>query len=320
MRVQLVTDDMPALGLGISGDHGLHMGQEIGLRPCGASIRGHQFARDDIAAQDKAARAMTHILELAPLDFTGSERQSGMLALSGLHTSQLVSAHAHFALLCQLWGLLIQATDGFDRFLLVRILRRGQPIADQMRLEIVFFNNRAACRGEICATMPRRMTSSAISRPVHWLIGRSFGCSQAMATIRQVCSAVIWACRPGRGTSPRRSSTGKSSKEAACKPIQRMRHRRTVSTQMPNSRAICELFRPWAAAKMIRPRRASGWGVPCRRTSASISLRSLSLKVSRSGLGPRMDCFLLRVGDLIILQTYFSRNVLVRLQKAPFFQ
>ena len=81
MRVQLVTDDMPALGLGISGDHGLHMGQEIGLRPCGASIRGHQLARDDIAAQNKAARAMTHILELAPLDFTGSERQSGMLAL-----------------------------------------------------------------------------------------------------------------------------------------------------------------------------------------------------------------------------------------------
>src|SRR5437588_13012752 len=80
MRVQLVTDDMPALGLGISGDHGLHMGPEIGLRPCGASIRGHQLARDDIAAQNKAARAMTYILELAPLDFTGSERQSGMLA------------------------------------------------------------------------------------------------------------------------------------------------------------------------------------------------------------------------------------------------
>src|SRR5207248_1883556 len=56
---------------------------------------------------------------------------------------------------------------------------------------------------------------------------------------------------------------------------------------------------------------ASCWAVPCRRTSASISLRSLSLKVSRSGLGPRMDCFLLLVGDLIILQTYFSRNVLV---------
>src|SRR5439155_26287937 len=103
---------------------------------------------------------------------------------------------------------------------------------------------------------------------------------------------------------------GKSSKEAACKPIQRVRHRRTVSTQMPNARAICELFRPWAAPKMMRPRRASCWAVPCRRTSASISLRSLSLKVSRSGLGPRMDCFLLLVGDLIILQTYFSRNVL----------
>src|SRR6266566_8176629 len=287
------------------------MGQEIGLCARGASGRGQQLARDDIAAQEKAARAMTDILELAPLHFTGSQRQSWMLALQRLHASQLVSAHAHFALLCQLWGLLIQATDGFDRFLLVRILRRGQPIADQMRLEIVFFNNRAACRGEICATMPRRMTSSAISRPVHWLIGRSFGCSQAMATIWQVCSAVIWACRPGRGTSQRRSFTGKSSKEAACKPIQRMRHMRTVSTQMPNSRAICELFLSSAAARMMRPRRASCWGVPCRRTSASTSVRSVSLKVSRSGLGPRMLRFLLLVCDLIILQTYFSRNVLV---------
>src|SRR6266568_1791141 len=286
------------------------MGQEIGLCARGASGRGQQLARDDIAAQEKAARAMTDILELAPLHFTGSQRQSWMLALQRLHASQLVGAHGLFALLCQLRCLLIQATDRFHRFLLVRICWRGQPIADQMRLEIVFFNSRAACRGEICATMPRRMTSSAISRPVHWLIGRSFGCSQAMATIWQVCSAVIWACRPGRGTSQRRSFTGKSSKEAACKPIQRMRHMRTVSTQMPNSRAICELFLSSAAARMMRPRRASCWGVPCRRTSASTSVRSVSLKVSRSGLGPRMLRFLLLVCDLIILQTYFSRNVL----------
>src|SRR5437016_14499732 len=108
---------------------------------------------------------MTDILELAPLDFARSQRQSWMLALQGLHASQLVGAHARFTLLCQLRGLLIQATDGFHRFLLVRILRWGQPIADQMRLEIVFFNNREACRGVICVIITLRMNSS-------WFSGR----------------------------------------------------------------------------------------------------------------------------------------------------
>jgi hypothetical protein len=99
----------------------------------------------------------------------------------------------------------------------LRISRWGEPIADQMGFEIPFLSTRAACRGEICLTIPRRITSSAISRPVQWLIGRPFGCWQAIATMWQVCSAVISDGRPGRGTSESRSTTGSSSHGTTCK-------------------------------------------------------------------------------------------------------
>src|SRR5712692_825663 len=214
--------------------------------------------------------------------------ESRMLALQGLHPGQLVGNDHLFALLGQTGRLLIQGTDCFHCFVPMFIDRRGQPVADQMRLEIPFFNSRAACRGEICLMMPRAITSSAISRPVQWLIGRSFGCSQAIAIIWQVCSAVICEGRPGRGTSERRSLTDTSSSATACQPIQRMRQQRTVSTLIPKSRAIWLLFFPASAIKMIRPRSASCWGVLCRRTSNSNSFRSASFKVSASGLGPRI--------------------------------
>ena len=60
-----------------------------------------------------------------------------------------------------------------------------EPIPDQVWLEIPLFSSRAAWRGEIWATMPRLITSSAISWPDQWLIGRSdcSGFSQARAVI-----------------------------------------------------------------------------------------------------------------------------------------
>ena len=122
-----------------------------------------------------------------------------MLAFERLHARQLVGTHDHFSLLGSLRRLCIHAADGFDLSVTLRLLGRGQPIADQVWLETPFFNRRAACRGEICLMMPRRITSSAISRPVHWLMGRSLGCSQDMAITWQVCSAVIWLLLPGRG-------------------------------------------------------------------------------------------------------------------------
>src|SRR5215207_9812245 len=72
-------------------------------------------------------------------------------------------------------------------------------------------------------TMPRCLISAAISRLVHWLIGRceSLGDSQANATIWQTCSAVIVSGLPGRGASIRRSMIGKSSKLAGFAASQR---------------------------------------------------------------------------------------------------
>ena len=79
------------------------------------------------------------------------------------------------------------------------------------------FPRRAACRGEICLIIPRRITSSAISRPVHWLIGRSLGCEHPIAITWQICSAVIWLLLPGRGTSRSRSCTDRSASAMFCK-------------------------------------------------------------------------------------------------------
>ena len=90
-----------------------------------------------------------------------------MFALQGLDPGQLIGTHDALSLLSQDRGLVIHLTNGDNGVVSLRILRRRQPIADQMRLEIPFFKRRPACRGEIVGTIPRRITSSAISRPVH---------------------------------------------------------------------------------------------------------------------------------------------------------
>ena len=65
---------------------------------------------------------------------------------------------------------------------------RGQPIADPMRFEVsLFFKKRPTERCEMFGTRPRRMASSAISRWLQWLMGRSLfdGFSHVMATSAQ---------------------------------------------------------------------------------------------------------------------------------------
>ncbi len=292
MDIQIVTDDVPALGLWVSRNHRLHMCQEIGLCPRGSTCGGQNLSGDDMAAEDERPGSMTDIFEFAPLDFAWSQGQSRMLALQGLHPGQLVGTDRLFALRGQTGCLLIQGTDRFHCFVPMFIDRRGQPVADQMRLEIPIFPSRAACRGEICLMMPRAITSSAISRPVQWLIGRSFGCSQAIAIIWQVCSAVICEGRPERGTSSRRSLTDTSSSATACQPIQRMRQQRTVSTLIPRSRAIWLLFFPASASKMIRPmpRQLLGSAVPTHQQLQFVSLDIVQGQCFRFGashwLGP----------------------------------
>jgi hypothetical protein len=104
-----------------------------------------------------------------------------MLALQGLHACQLIAAERPFALFSQRGGLTIQRIDVDDLLVELSIWLRREPVPDQVRFKVPLFSSRAAWRGEIWATMPRCMISSAISRPDQWLIGRSdcSGFSQA---------------------------------------------------------------------------------------------------------------------------------------------
>ncbi len=128
---------------------------------------------------------MPHVLELAPQHMAGLHRQVRMFALQSLHPSQFIHADSALSLLGPFRGTGIHLTslDNFLVALLIGYLR--QPVAEAVRLQAPFLSSRAACRGEICSTIPRAFTSSAISRPVHWLIGRPdlAGASHAKAAI-----------------------------------------------------------------------------------------------------------------------------------------
>src|SRR6266849_4260514 len=253
MDVEVVTDKMPAGGLGIGGHDGLHMGQKILLCARGSSVGSHDLSGHHISTEDEGTGAVTGVLELASLHFSGSQRQSGVLTLQGLNPGQFIRADRAFALFGQLWSLSIDLTDRPHGFFFLRVRWRSQPVADQMRLQSVFFNKRAACRGEICLTIPRVITSSAISRPVHWLIGRPAfaGASHVNAAIWQRCSVVIRDGAPGRGASCKRSTMLNVLSSIPCKPTHLSRQRRTVSTLMARSRAIRALDCPSAAANTI---------------------------------------------------------------------
>ena len=138
--------------------------------------------------------------------------------------------------------------------------------------------------------MPRFMISSASSRPVQWLMGRSesAGCSQAIASILHRWSAVICGGAPGRGKSSKRSSMLRSARAMGWSINHRWRQRRAVLTLMPSSLAICELFLPAAAAKTIRARSAICCGALCRLTNFSRSRRTSSVSLTSEGFGVGM--------------------------------
>ena len=139
--------------------------------------------------------------------------------------------------------------------------------------------------------VPRLITSSAISRWVQWVMGRPdwLGASQAMATMAQICSAVIVEGLPERGASRRRSSMLSAARGIGWSICQRARQCCTRSRVTSRDRAISELLRPSAAAKRIWARRASCCGVECRRTKALRASRCSSVSSTAKGLGPRMS-------------------------------
>src|ERR687886_414533 len=290
MDVQIVHHKPPACRWRLTHDHLLHMCYEIRFRPRWPQERGNNLARHHVATQDTRTGAMPDVLKFAARDLARCQRQARMLALQRLHPGQFIRAHRAFALLRTGWCLTIDRTDGADCLRQVLIRGRGQPVAAQLRLEIPFLSRRAAWRSEIFGTMPRLITSSAISRPVHWEIGRpaSLGASQARATIWQRCCAVIWMGRPARGTSLRRSSKERSASGMGAKASQRMRQRRTVSKSRVRGRALWGLLAPSAAAWMMRARRESCCGSEWRRSRASSCWRTSAESSTAGGFGPRI--------------------------------
>ena len=110
---------------------------------------------------------MPDVFELALQNMARLHGQVGIFALHGLYASQLIQADRAFPILRPFRRAPIQLTPLHNFLVALFIGHLRQPIAEAVRLQTPFLSRCAACRGEICATIPRRMTSSAISRPVH---------------------------------------------------------------------------------------------------------------------------------------------------------
>lgn len=156
------------------------------------------------------------------------------------------------------------------------------------------FKSLAACLGEMVSTIFRLTISSAISRPVHWLIGRPdfSGGSHANASSWQRWSAVIRAGAPGLGKSSNRSSALNSSRGIGSNASHLARHRITVSRFTPTSRLIATLSWPDAASRIILARLAICWRVLWPFSNFSNPCRISSDIVIGAAFGPGIFCSL----------------------------
>src|SRR5215212_688148 len=290
MEIQIIHHKMPPAHRRIPRHGAGDMGREVRFGTRRPDRRAHHLPTGHVAINNEGACTMPDVLKFPPFDVPRLQRQAGMLAFQRLHARQFIGREHPFPRLRQKGRLGIQLTDIAHLGVEGRIDRGRQPVAEAVRLEIPLLSRRAAWRGEIWATMPRATISSATSRADQWLIGRPLrlGASQARASIRQTASAVIWAGRPARGISVKRSATLSSVSGMGCKPSQRRRQRRAVSTVTLNWRASWALLAPVAAAKTSWARKASCWGVRWARVRASNSWCSVPVSESGGGLGPRM--------------------------------
>src|SRR5215469_8058681 len=143
-----------------------------------------------------------------------------------------------------------------------------------------FFKKRPTERCEMFETRPRRIASSAISRWLQWLIGRSLsdGFSQVIAITAQICSGVYVAGAPERGASASRSDTDWAA--GACR--HRPRQYRTVFGHTSSSRALSRTPILSTACKIMRARNANCCEVEWARTSASSASRCAGKTISGS--------------------------------------
>src|SRR6266852_926335 len=267
--VEIVADDVPPNVGGIT-QHAAEKSREILLR---AGIADHAFdlAGGNIEGGDQGLSAVAAVLELTPLDLARHHRQPRCDALQGLDAGHLVDGDRAMGVIGG-GRSLVNCADIRALGVEGGIGLRGQPVTDAMRFEVgLFFKKRPTERCEMLGTRPRRIASSAISRWLQWLIGRSLsdGFSQVIAITAQICSGVYVAGAPDRGASVSRSGTNCPS--AACR--HRLRQYRTVFGHTSSSRALSRTPTPSAACRIMRARTANCCGVEWVRTSCSSTSR-----------------------------------------------
>src|SRR5580700_3353122 len=288
--VEVVADDVPpCVGGGAA--------QQIVEKTCkillGPPVADHacDLAAGDIEAGDQGLRAVAAILELAPLDLAGLHRQSRRGTLQGLNAGHLVDRDRAMAVIGTGRGLVNLADVGAFG-IKGRIWLWRQPITETMGLEVrLFFKKRPTERCEMLGTRPRRIASSAISRWLQWLIGRSLsdGFSQVIAITAQICSGVYVAGAPARGASQSRSDT-------ACPSLasrQRWRQYQTVFGHTSSSRALSRTPTLSAACKIMRARNAACCEVEWARISASRASRCAGKTITGSAANQGIASFLL---------------------------
>jgi hypothetical protein len=277
--VEIVANDVPP---GIERAGAQQPAQKARKILLGPGIADHAFdlAGGNIEGCNQGLSAVAAILELTPLDLARRHRQSRRNTLERLDPGHLVDGDGAMGVIGGGRGFVDRA-DVCALGIEGGIGLRGQPVADAMRLEVgLFFKKRPTERCEIRGMRPRRMASSAISRWLQWLIGRSLsdGFSHVIATRAQICSAVNVVGAPERGASASRSGTDCGS--AAFR--QRLRQYRTVLGQTPSSRALARTPMPSAACTIMRARRAICCGVEWVRIRLSSASRCSGKTVTGS--------------------------------------
>src|SRR3974377_2427733 len=278
MNVEIVRDDVPARGGSGAAQQAAEKAREILLRP---SVADHPLAlASHIERGDQGLSAVALVFEFAPFDFARHHRQARRCALQCLNAGHLVDGDGAASIVRSGRGL-VNLTDVRAFGVESRIRLRGQPVTDAMGLEVCFFfKKRPTERCEMFGTSPVFVASSAISRCLHWLMGRSLsdGFSHAIAINAQICSGVYVGGAPDRGASVSRSQTERFS--SAC--CQRLRHCRTVFGQTPSCRALSRTPTPSAPWRIVRARSASCCGVEWVLTNCSSAVRCSGKTVTGS--------------------------------------
>src|SRR6202035_1614042 len=279
MDVEVVADDIPPCVGGGAAQQSVEKTCKVLLGP-GVADHPDDFADGDIETGDQGLRAVAAILEFAPLDLARLHRQPRCDALQRLNAGHLVDRDCAMALVGAGCGL-VDLTDVGAFGVKGRIGFWCQPVTKAMRFEVgLFFKKRPTERCEMLGPRPRRIASSAISRWLQWLIGRSLsdGFSQVIAITAQICSGVYVAGAPERGASAIRSGTDCLS--AACR--HRLRQYRTVFGHTSSCRALSRTPTPSAACRIMRARKANCCGVERVRTNCSNASRCSGKTVTGS--------------------------------------